>query len=294
MYFFSVIIPTYNNLIFLKKAIKSLENQTFKDFETILVDDGSNDGTKKFFLNNYNKNLINLKFFCIARSGGPAKPRNVGIVKSKGKWLCFLDSDDFWSYNKLEVVKNYIDKKKYDLFYHKEFCNNKIINDKVYNSDIYNKLIFKGNICSTSATIVNKKFILKNKILFREDCRYISVEDYDFWLMIALKGGTFKHINKVLGHYRIHKNNLTKNIFKHNRNYLRLIYNHVFNYQDTTFNKKKIFRIILIINKIQLFTLKNNNLNVFFILFYKLLSKILKNFLYLKLNIKKYSKKYEI
>jgi glycosyltransferase involved in cell wall biosynthesis len=294
MYFFSVIIPTYNNLILLKKAIKSLENQTFKDFETILVDDGSNDGTKNFFLNNYNKNLINLKFFCIARSGGPAKPRNVGIIKSKGKWLCFLDSDDFWSYNKLEVVKNYIDKKKYDLFYHKEFCNNKIINDKVYNSDIYNKLIFKGNICSTSATIVNKKFILKNKILFREDCRYISVEDYDFWLMIALKRGTFKHINKVLGHYRVHKDNLTKNIFKHNRNYLRLIYNHFFNYLDTKLNKKKIFRIILIINKIQLFTLKNNNLNVFFILFYKLLSEMLKNFLYLKLNIKKNCKKYEI
>jgi glycosyltransferase involved in cell wall biosynthesis len=291
MYFFSVIIPTYNNLIFLKKAIKSLENQTFKDFETILVDDGSNDGTKNFFLNNYNKNLINLKFFCIARSGGPAKPRNVGIIKSKGKWLCFLDSDDFWSYNKLEVVKNYIDKKKYDLFYHKEFCNNKIINDKVYNSDIYNKLIFKGNICSTSATIVNKKFILKNKILFREDCRYISVEDYDFWLMIALKRGTFKHINKVLGHYRVHKDNLTKNIFKHNRNYLRLIYNHVFNYLDTKLNKKKIFRIILIINKIQLFTLKNNNLNIFFILFYKLLIKTLKNLLYLKI---KYKKKYEI
>ena len=291
MSFFSVIIPTYNNLTLLKKAIKSLENQTFKDFETILVDDGSNDGTKKFFLKSYNKNLINLKFICIHRSGGPAKPRNVGIINSKGKWLCFLDSDDHWSYDKLEVTKNYIDKKKYDLFYHKEFCKNKIINDRVYNSDFYNKLIVKGNICSTSATIVNKKFIFKNKILFREDSRYISVEDYDFWLMIALKGGTFKHINMVLGHYRIHKKNLTKNIFKHNRNYLRLIYNHIFNYLDTTLNKKKIFRIILIINKIQLFTLKNNNLNIFFILFYKLLIKILKNLLYLKLSIKK---KYEI
>ena len=133
---------------------------------------------------------------------------------------------------------------------------------------------------------MNKKFILKNKIFFREDSRYISVEDYDFWLMIALKGGTFKHINMVLGHYRIHKKNLTKNIFNHNKNYLRLIYNHIFNYLDTTLNKKKIFRRILIINKIQLSALKNNNLNIFFIFFYKFLVKILKNLLYLKLNIK--------
>jgi hypothetical protein len=95
----------------------------------------------------------------------------------------------------------------------------------------------------------------------------------------------------VLGHYRIHKKNLTKKIFQHNRNYLRLIYNHIFNYLDTTLNKKKIFRIILIINKIQLLTLKNNNLNIFFILFYKLLIKTLKNLLYLKI---KYKKKYEI
>ncbi len=291
MYFFSIIIPTYNNLILLKKAIKSLENQTFKDFETILVDDGSNDGTNNFFLNNYNKNLINLKFFCIPRSGGPAKPRNVGIIKSNGKWLCFLDSDDFWSYNKLEITKNYIDKKKYDLFYHKEFCNNKIINDKVYNSDIYNKLIFKGNIYSTSATIVNKKFILKNKIFFCEDSRYISVEDYDFWLMIALRGGTFKHINKVLGYYRIHNKNLTKDILNHNRNYLRLIYKHIFYYLETTLNKKIIFRKFLIINKMQLFILKNNNLNLLFILFYKVIINILKNLLYFIVYLKKNKKK---
>ena len=287
MFFFSVIISTYNNLTFLKKAIKSLEKQTFKDFETILVDDGSNDGTIKFFLNNYNKNLINLKFFCINRSGGPARPRNVGIINSKGKWLCFLDSDDHWTYNKLEVTKNYIDKKKYDLFYHKEFCKNKIINNREYNSEFYNKLIFKGNICSTSATIVNKRFILKNKILFREDSRYISVEDYDFWLRIALKGGTFKHINKILGYYRIHNSNLTKDICSHNKNYLRLIYNHIFNYLDTPLNKKKIFRKILIINKIQVFILTNYNLNYFTKLFYKVLIRILKNFLYLKIYLNK-------
>ena len=286
MYLFSVIIPTYNNLFFLKKAIKSLEKQTFKGFETVLIDDGSNDGTKKFFSNIYNKNLINLKYFYINRSGGPAKPRNIGIKNSKGDWLCFLDSDDVWLSNKLEVIKNYIEKKKYDLFYHKEFCKKNIINDRVYKYDIYNKLIVKGNTCSTSATIVNKKFVLKNKILFREHKRYISVEDYDFWLMIALNGGTFKHINKTLGYYRIHKKNLTKNIFSHNRNYLRLIYNHIFNYSDLTFNKKKFFRIILIINKLQLYILTNNNLNYFFRLIYKVLIKILKNLLYFRIHLK--------
>ncbi len=283
---FSIIIPTFNNLEYLKRALISIENQTEKNFETIVVVDGSTDCTIEY-LNEYEKHKINLKFFYINASGGPAKPRNIGIQVSSGKWLCFLDSDDYWLSNKLKVIKNFIDKEKYDLFYHREFCNNRIINKRTYRSDLYNKLIVKGNLCSTSATVVNREFIIKKKILFNEDRRYISVEDYDFWLMIALKGGTFKHINKVLGYYRIHNNNLTKDILNHNKNYLRLIYKHVFYYLDVSLNKKIIFRKLLIVNKIRLFILKNNNSNFFFILFYKVIINILKNLLYLKIYLRK-------
>ena len=86
-YEFSVIIPTYNNIEYLKRALHSLELQTSKNFETIVIIDGSSDGTLEF-LNKYKK-YINLKYLYTEPSGGPAKPRNLGINISSGKWICF-------------------------------------------------------------------------------------------------------------------------------------------------------------------------------------------------------------
>ncbi len=102
---FSVIIPTYNRAVMLYKSISAVVNQTFEDWELIVIDDASNDNTYKVvsdFENykiKYVKNELNIE-----RSAS----RNKGIELAKGKYICFLDSDDIWEPNHLEVIYNYL------------------------------------------------------------------------------------------------------------------------------------------------------------------------------------------
>ena len=98
----SVVLPTHNRVDFLRLAISSVRNQTEKNIEIIVVDDASSDGTTKFLsgLLKIDSRITVLKN-SISLGGGGA--RNAGILASKSKWIAFLDDDDLWMENKLEV-----------------------------------------------------------------------------------------------------------------------------------------------------------------------------------------------
>jgi glycosyltransferase involved in cell wall biosynthesis len=97
----SVIIPTYNRANLLPRAIKSVLNQTFQDFELIIVDDGSTDNTRKV-VEEFQQKDSRIKYIFQENSGGPAKPINSGIKNSKGEYIAILESDDEWLLEKLE------------------------------------------------------------------------------------------------------------------------------------------------------------------------------------------------
>ncbi len=257
---FSIIIPTYNNLEYLKRAIISIENQTIKNFETIIIVDGSTDDTLKF-LQTYDKNKINLNYTFIEPSGGPAKPRNIGIKLSRGKWLCFLDSDDEWYKEKIEQINSVvIENNNLDIIYHKEVMNDKnklkIINNKSYKNNFYLNLLYNGNICSTSATVVNADFVKKNNIKFLEKKKFVSVEDFGFWLDIAKKGGKFFFLDKVLGVYHINEKSISNNILWHKFNTIKLLFYHVFVLNKNNKEIKKNWRKIILLYKIDILILK--------------------------------------
>jgi glycosyltransferase involved in cell wall biosynthesis len=94
----SIIIPTYNRTKYLALTLESISLQTCQDFEIIVIDDGSSDDEAKLLCKRYEK----VKYIKISNSGGPAKPRNIGIQNSKGRYLAFVDDDDLWMPNKLE------------------------------------------------------------------------------------------------------------------------------------------------------------------------------------------------
>jgi glycosyltransferase involved in cell wall biosynthesis len=96
----SVIIPTYNQSKDLNRCLLSLVDQTFKNFEVIICDDGSYDDTKQIVRQFHSK--LEIKYLYNANFGGPAHPRNCGIKAAKGEYIAFLDSDDWWCNNKLE------------------------------------------------------------------------------------------------------------------------------------------------------------------------------------------------
>ena len=104
----SIIIPTFNRLNKLVDAIVSVQNQNYRNYEIIVVDNCSTDGTIQY-LNELNDNRISI--FKIQNNGNIARSRNLGILNSKGNFLAFLDSDDLWYPNKLKVCLDEIKKK---------------------------------------------------------------------------------------------------------------------------------------------------------------------------------------
>lgn len=111
----SVIIPCYNSYKYMNKCLKSLEDQTFKDFEVIFVDDYSTDNTYndlKKYLENTNLQWELLKN---SQNSGPGQSRNNGIEKAKGEFVCFMDSDDWYENNFLEKMYNKAENEKLDI-----------------------------------------------------------------------------------------------------------------------------------------------------------------------------------
>ena len=121
--FFSIIMPTYNRKELISKAINSVLNQSYQNFELIIVDDGSIDNTGDFIKENYKKeiNLGKIKYF-YKKNEGVCKARNYGLSKAKNSWIAYVDSDNVIFGNFLEIFNKYIQKHK-NLVYYSKFKN---------------------------------------------------------------------------------------------------------------------------------------------------------------------------
>ena len=179
----SVVIPTYNRIALVERAIDSVLRQSIKPFDIIVVDDGSDDGTSEMIQKKYRS--IN---FVQQQNSGVSAARNNGIKHAKGDWISLLDSDDEWTGKKLE---NQVDRLIKNPDYH--FCHtNEIwirngvrVNQKKrhqkYGGYIFDKCL---DICriSPSSTLF-KKNILEHVGWF--DTQLPVCEDYDLWLRIT-------------------------------------------------------------------------------------------------------------
>jgi glycosyltransferase involved in cell wall biosynthesis len=183
----SVIIPTYNRAYVVKRAIDSILNQTFPDFEIIVVDDGSTDDTKEV-INSYIDNRIK---YIYKQNGGPSSSRNLGLTYIKGKYVSFLDSDDEWPTNFLEVMTSKLEQNSnFGIAY----SSTKVCNDekdkmsipfykKRYVSGWISKELFKNSFVWPMAVML-KTEILKD-FWFDEALR--NSEDNDSFLRLSLK-----------------------------------------------------------------------------------------------------------
>ena len=106
----SIILPTYNRKKYLNRSINSVLNQTYKNWELLIIDDGSNDGTLSL-IKNYLNQFPNIRCF-FHENRGAAYSMNIGMQNSKGKFITFLGSDDQYEANHLELRKNYLLKNK--------------------------------------------------------------------------------------------------------------------------------------------------------------------------------------
>ncbi len=204
----SIIIPTFNQGQFLDRALKSVINQTYTNWEVIIVDNHSSDNTSKIVKSFKNPKIT---YFKIHNNGIIAKSRNAGISAANGKWIAFLDSDDWWANDKLEKCAIYLGN-EVDLVYHdlkiiyekqKLFRKRSIKSRQLYNPVLIDLLV-GGNIISNSSVIVRKSLIEKIGGI-SENEKLIAAEDYYTWLKIAELTNKFMYVPSAKGFYLIHE-----------------------------------------------------------------------------------------
>tara|TARA_Y100000591_G_scaffold312278_1_gene316599 strand:+ start:669 stop:1454 length:786 start_codon:yes stop_codon:yes gene_type:complete len=211
----TIIIPYKNNLDYLFIALKSIFKQSYKNFKILIVYDDEDKSDlfkiKKFFKNTVFKRKISYKIIVNKYSLGAGYARNVGIKKSKTKYLAFLDSDDVWDKNKLNIQINFMEKNNI-LFSHTSYhvinSNNKIISSRSARKKMIFQDLIKSCDIGLSTVIVNSSLLSKDKLMFP---RIKTKEDYVLWLQIVKKIKTIRGLNIKLTYYRKTKNSLSSN-----------------------------------------------------------------------------------
>jgi len=206
----SIIIATYNFEKFLKETIESVFQQTFQDWELIIVDDGSTDKTseivKPYLLDK------RVRYIFQPNRGLPAA-RNVGLGASSGKYIQFLDADDLIHPEKLKKQAQFLDS-------HPEIdgviCQHRFFKTNVSNStmshgfskvrnDIKRELL-KGNFIVVNAPLVRKSAVER---VGSFDESLTSTEDWDLWLRLSLSGSVFEPLEEELAYVRLNESRMT-------------------------------------------------------------------------------------
>jgi glycosyltransferase involved in cell wall biosynthesis len=208
--FFSIIIPTYNHAHLIKRCLDSVLNQSFTDLEIVIVNNYSEDDTIAV-VSSYTDDRIRL--FNFKNNGVIGASRNYGVKESKGRWICFLDSDDWYTPGRLELLSS-LDMDQYDLIYHPLLIYTNGRSDSVTPvrqldmEDPYKDLLYNLNTIATSSTCIAREFYLSSTG-FSENKALIGVEDFDLWVRLAKLGMKAKLLNEGLGYYYVGEGNVT-------------------------------------------------------------------------------------
>jgi len=181
--FFSIIVPTYNRARFIKATLESVIDQSFKDFELIVIDDGSTDDTKGIVDSIADHRIA--YYYTENRERGAA--RNHGISLAKGKYITFLDSDDLFYKDHLEVAFNFIESAQPKVFFQQyEIIDRKGRSLLPYlpkREPINRELVLKGNFMSCHGVFLHANLARVHK--FNPNRQLAGSEDYELWLRIA-------------------------------------------------------------------------------------------------------------
>ncbi len=218
--FFSVIIPVYNVEKYLRECVESILNQTFKDFEVILVDDGSKDESGRI-CDEYSAKDGRVRVIH-KENGGQSTARNVGIAAANGEFAVFLDSDDLISDPCfLEDVKNSASDDtdiiafRYCKYYedgHTDGCGINLAGiDCNKKTELLRELVRRDAFfCSCWSKCTRMSVLKDNGIEFDTS---LSCEDMDWYYNVVSKAKNFKIINKAYVYYRQRENSVTS-LFK--------------------------------------------------------------------------------
>jgi glycosyltransferase involved in cell wall biosynthesis len=251
--FLSIIIPMYNTGDFVKRCLESLNNQTCKDFEAIVVDDGSSDNSYEIAKEYLETSKLNYRIYK-QQNSGVSSARNFGMDHSNGKYLYFLDSDDFidkemvsktrltasksdvdiifFGYDKVDEAYNTIWNFADDYKYIEDFENGKVILKKILNKELR---IFPLNV------LYRREVIFNNNLRYPKDCH--NGEDQNFIFKAVLLSKGIMNIKEILGHYLI-RNTSISNSFSLRRLTLIKAFEDVCDFIEVNFNDSELIDLI--------------------------------------------------
>jgi len=204
----SIITPCYNSANYIEETINSVINQTYTHWEMLIVDDGSTDASVEI-IKSYLIKDTRIQLFENTKNIGAAHTRNIGIKNAKGKFIAFVDADDMWYENKLEVQVEFM--KKNDLsftytHYNELHLDNTIVSNKTFISQLSYKDMLKSNFIGCLTAMYNQDILGKIYMpLIRKR------QDYGLWLRLLKITDKAYGINTPLSLYRISENSMSSN-----------------------------------------------------------------------------------
>ena len=207
----SIIIPYYNNIKFIKKTIDSILNQTYQNFEVIIIYDDENQNDLRVIKElTYNQNQI--KLIINKKKIGAGLSRNVGILNASGDYIAFIDSDDYWDSDKLRVQLNFMLHQNID-FTHTSYQivdeAGKVKGCRKAKNFFHFKELLKSCDIGLSTVIIKKSLLTNNKFPNLK-----TKEDFVLWLILLKQGNRIYSLAKNLTYWRKTKNSLSSNIYQ--------------------------------------------------------------------------------
>jgi len=203
----TVVISVYNKEDYVAQAIESVMTQTYRNLDIIVVDDGSTDSSRDV-IQVYLERDSRLRYYNQPNSG-VASCRNRGLTDSDGKYIVFLDGDDYLYQNYIETAVRYMEINLYVDLLHVAWDNvdqdGKFLSlSSVRDQDDYLQTLLLANMFALHAVFCRMSFLRKKVGLFNF---YTVTDDWEYWIRCAKEGGYFKALNKRLVAYRVHGGN---------------------------------------------------------------------------------------
>lgn len=285
----SIIVPVYNRKDIIIFTINSILKQTYQNFELIIVDDCSTDGTYDYLNKKFRDNNKIRLFQTKKNSGTCAYPRNLGLKKSKGQIICFCDSDDFWEKEKLKIQLSKLKSRNQIIttgakYFSRNYKSSTLINflRQLLQLFIINKInkfgaqwFYLYNPIIISSVMLYKEVLKKNKFDESQNTR----EDLDLWIRLKKKNFKFIYIKKILVNIKRSTKSMSSN---HHKEFIVIIKSLSEIYLKLNNFKRLDFFLTGIIVKFFLLLLKKNvriinsylkkivfySFTIFFIIFY--------------------------
>ncbi|MFJ5747613.1 glycosyltransferase family 2 protein [Peribacillus frigoritolerans] len=218
----SVITPSYNCSSFIPETIKTVQDQTYFNWEMIIVDDQSKDDSVSI-IKSYAEHDSRIRLIPLSKNVGAARARNIAIKEANGKYIAFLDSDDLWLPTKLEEQVAFMQKGNLAF----SFTSYSLIDEEGKSLDVEVKapkeVDYKHLIGNTTIGCLT---VMLDRLQFKHiEMPDIQPEDTALWLLLLRQGYKAHGLPKVLSKYRIVSNSTSRNKFKAAYRYWKLLRN---------------------------------------------------------------------